>query len=307
MSSTIFAPVLLLIIAVMIILSTSIEGRGIAIVENHPVYASPSPPSTATLSNFNFAAAGDWACTSHTTDTVNNIVDKVPELVLGLGDLSYEDTVDCWLEIVEPIDDNMKIAIGNHEVEEGEPKLTQYMEHFGLTEQYYSFDYQNVHFTVMSDYLPYEAGSEQYTFVQNDLAKAAADANIDWIVIVHHDQEYASTKIHEIPDENEWKEAYHPLFEQYNIDLVLQGHQHNYQRTYPIKYDSDTPISPIITERNRSTNTNPEGQIFLTVGTAGASLHSLNGNKAPYLITAQDEVYGFLNVDITANDVETTQ
>jgi hypothetical protein len=307
MSSTIFAPVLLLIIAVMIILSTSIEGRGIAIVENHPVYASPSPPSTATLSNFNFAAAGDWACTSHTTDTVNNIVDKVPELVLGLGDLSYEDTVDCWLEIVEPIDDNMKIAIGNHEVEEGEPKLTQYMEHFGLTEQYYSFDYQNVHFTVMSDYLPYEAGSEQYTFVQNDLAKAAADPNIDWIVIVHHDQEYASTKIHEIPDENEWKEAHHPLFEQYNIDLVLQGHQHNYQRTYPIKYDSDTPISPIITERNRSTNTNPEGQIFLTVGTAGASLHSLNGNKAPYLITAQDEVYGFLNVDITANDVETTQ
>jgi len=307
MSSTIFAPVLLLIIAVMIILSTSIEGRGIAIVENHPVYASPSPPSTATLSNFNFAAAGDWACTSHTTDTVNNIVDKVPELVLGLGDLSYEDTVDCWLEIVEPIDDNMKIAIGNHVVEEGEPKLTQYMEHFGLTEQYYSFDYQNVHFTVMSDYLPYEAGSEQYTFVQNDLAKAAADPNIDWIVIVHHDQEYASTKIHEIPDENEWKEAYHPLFEQYNIDLVLQGHQHNYQRTYPIKYDSDTPISPIITERNRSTNTNPEGQIFLTVGTAGASLHSLNGNKAPYLITAQDEVYGFLNVDITANDVETTQ
>ena len=44
----------------------------------------------------------------------------------------------------------MKIAIGNHEVEE-ESKLTQYMEHFGLSNQYYSFDYQNVHFTVMSD------------------------------------------------------------------------------------------------------------------------------------------------------------
>jgi hypothetical protein len=63
----------------MTILSTSIEERGIAIVENHPVYASPSspfPPPTATLSNFNFAAAGDWACTSHTTDTVNNIVES---------------------------------------------------------------------------------------------------------------------------------------------------------------------------------------------------------------------------------------
>ena len=38
---------------------------------------------------------------------------------------------------------------------------------------------QNVHFTVMLDYVSDEIGSEQYTFVQNDLAKAAADPNID--------------------------------------------------------------------------------------------------------------------------------
>ncbi|HEX2068058.1 MAG TPA: hypothetical protein VHF08_05110, partial [Nitrososphaeraceae archaeon] len=45
--------------------------------------------ATALSSGFNFAAVGDWACTSHTTDTINNIVDKNPELVLGLGDYSY--------------------------------------------------------------------------------------------------------------------------------------------------------------------------------------------------------------------------
>jgi hypothetical protein len=63
---SIFAPVFLQIIVVMVVLSISIEGR-IAIVENHSIYASPppSPPpppsSTATLSSdFNFAAAGDW-------------------------------------------------------------------------------------------------------------------------------------------------------------------------------------------------------------------------------------------------------
>jgi hypothetical protein len=47
----------------------------------------------------------------------------------------------------------------------------------------------------MLDYVSDEIGSEQYTFVQNDLAKAAAAAaapNTDWIVIVHHDQAYAS-------------------------------------------------------------------------------------------------------------------
>ena len=78
------------------------------------------------------SAAGDWACTSDITDTVNNILDKNPELVLGLGDYSYEDTADCWLEIVEPIDNIMKIAIGNHEIEEGESILSQYMEHLVL-------------------------------------------------------------------------------------------------------------------------------------------------------------------------------
>jgi hypothetical protein len=301
--SPIFAPVFLLIIIV--ILSTSIGG---IIIENHSIYAStstsssPSPsPSIATLSSdFNFGAVGDTNCSSITESIVEDIQAKAPEIVLGLGDYIYnDDSADCWLEIVEPIDNIMKIAIGNHETG---TILTQLMEHYGLSNQYYSFDYQNVHFTVMSDYVPDEIGSEQYIFVQNDLAKAAADPNIDWIVIVHHEHPYASTKNEIIHTANKWKKVYHPLFEQYNVDLVVQGHQHNYQRTYPIKYNIDTPINPIITDRNRNTYTNPEGQIFLTVGTGGASLHSLNGNKAPYIITAEDQEHGFLNVDVTESN-----
>jgi hypothetical protein len=118
----IFAPVFLQIIVVMVVLSISIEGR-IAIVENYSIYASPppSPPpsSTATLSSdFNFAAAGDWGCTDDTIDIVNSILDKKPELVLGLGDYSYEmDSADCWFEDIQPIDNIMKIAIGNHDVD----------------------------------------------------------------------------------------------------------------------------------------------------------------------------------------------
>ncbi len=290
---------LIIVIAIVILSSTSIER---VTTEDHSVYASPS--NTSTLPGFNFAAVGDTNCNSNTEDVVADIQSKAPELVLGLGDYIYnDDSADCWLEIVEPIDNIMKIAIGNHETGD---ILTELMEHYGLTDQYYSFDYQNVHFTVMADYVSDEIGSEQYTFVQNDLAKAASDPNIDWIVVTHHSQKYASTQNYDIPEEREWNNIYHPLFEQYNVDLVLQGHQHNYQRTFPIKYNSDTPINPIITDRNRNTYTNPEGQIYLTVGTGGAALHSLNGNKAPYIITAQDEVYGFLNVDVTANNGGTT-
>jgi hypothetical protein len=35
------------------------------------------------------------------------MVNKNPELVLGLGDYSYEDTADCWLEIIAPLDDKV--------------------------------------------------------------------------------------------------------------------------------------------------------------------------------------------------------
>ena len=42
-------------------------------------------------SNFNFVIVGDWDwdCTGETEDTVENIIEQDPELVLALGDLSY--------------------------------------------------------------------------------------------------------------------------------------------------------------------------------------------------------------------------
>ena len=76
----------------------------------------------AATSDFNFAAVGDWGCNSNTDATVKGIANTkttnklgAPELVLGLGDYSYQPTANCWLSKVASIDDNMKITIGNHE------------------------------------------------------------------------------------------------------------------------------------------------------------------------------------------------
>ena len=127
-------------------LSINEERRGIAI-KNYNAYAfsHPLPYSyypiavDATLADFNFAAAGDWGCTSDTTNTVKNIIEQDPEIVLALGDLSYNSTAKCWLGIIDPIADKTKIAIGNHETDSTK-KLEDYMEFFGLEKQYYSFD-----------------------------------------------------------------------------------------------------------------------------------------------------------------------
>ena len=51
------------------------------------VYADDS--NKIPLQDFNFVAAGDWACTGQTIKTVDNMVKQNPELVLGLGDYAY--------------------------------------------------------------------------------------------------------------------------------------------------------------------------------------------------------------------------
>ena len=95
----------------------------------------------------------------------------------------------------------------------------------------------------------------------------------------------------------ELRETYHPLFEKYDVDIVLQAHNHHYQRSYPILYNIDKPKEPITTDKGNNDNIynnnnnknnnnfhNPEGQIFATVGTGGASIYPFTG-QAPYIAT----------------------
>ena len=292
--------IILSIIIIMTIPSISIEKSGIAI-KNHYAYSSSSYPATTaagiTLADFNFAAAGDWGCTPDTTDTLKNIIDHDPEFVLALGDLSYEDNAKCWLDIISPVANKTMIAFGNHDTD-SPTKLKDYMDFFGLKGQYYSFNFQNVHFTVMSTELPYEEGSAQYNFVNNDLSKVSLNPDIDWIVVDYHSLAYTSpANIGKGNSaEKELRDIYHPLFVKYGVDLVLQAHNHNYQRSYPIIYNNDNSTNPIITDTNKNNYYDPKGMVFGTIGTAGAELYPLTG-QAPYVAT-QYVGFGFLNVDV---------
>jgi hypothetical protein len=268
-------------------------------IQRSVVYAA----TASTLSSdFNFAAAGDWGCNSNTNKTVMNMQGKNPELVLGLGDYSYRNTAGCWLQMIDPIDEKMKIIIGNHE---SEPLslLKRYMSHFNLTKQYYSFDYQNLHFIAMSTELPWTKSSAQYKFVKEDLLKASIDPNIDWIIVFYHDIAYTSPSVKHA--KSSLRDTYHPLFDRYNVDLVLQAHQHNYQRTYPLNYNNDSPSNPIETSNNTDTYNDPSGQIYTTVGTGGVGItdgesqYDFKG-KASFVVT-QFTGYGFLNIDVRNN------
>ena len=89
---------------------------------------------------------------------------------------------------------------------------------------------------------------------------------------------------------------YHPLFDKNRVDIVLQAHVHNYQRTYPLIIDSDR--TPTRTSTNPSAYTDPPGEIFATVGTGGVNIHSL-GSPSYFVAKQQAQKYGALDISMT--------
>jgi hypothetical protein len=264
----------------------------------------------STFPNFNFAAVGDWDCGSNAVDTRDSIIAVNPELVVGLGDYSYEANADCWLDIVDPIDGQnpgldgkMEIAIGNHEIEESSQSLGQYLDHFNMPTQYHSFNLNNIHFLVLATDDSFGVNSNQHTFAVNDLQAASSNPNIDWIVVAFHKPLYDVPCSSDSCDgEDAFRNIYHPLFDRFGVDLVLYGHAHNYVRTFPIQYDSSTPDSPIITSSNQNNYVDPDGQVFVQSGAGGRSLRDLTGTES-YNAFQSDSEYGILNIDVINNNI----
>jgi hypothetical protein len=203
----------------------------------------------------------------------------------------------------------MKIAIGNHEIEE-ESILTEYLNRFGLTSQYYSFDYQNVHFIALateSEYLDMSKAKakEQLAFVTRDLEKASTNPNIDWIIPFFHRmmyyEEHESCSIVGEHD-NSLVDIYHPLFEKYGVHLVLQAHSHTYERTYPLKTNPQNSEDPIVTSKDSSNNySNIDGLVIATVGTGGVSSCQYIHTDPKLALIQYENLFGFLNVDVSSD------
>jgi calcineurin-like phosphoesterase family protein len=243
---------------------------------------------------FNIVAVGDWDCTSETEDTVDNIIKQDPELVLALGDLSYNGKAKCWLELIEPIAEKTKIVIGNHEVDSSK-LLKDYMNYFGLENQYYSFNQKNVHFLALSTETDFDDESEQYAFAKQDLEKYSKDPFIDWIIVFYHRYIYGSGS--GLEEEKDFRETYHPLFDKYKVDLALQGHLHVYERTYPITFNNEDGDEPLVQDNNPNLYKNPKGTIFLTVGTGGAHDMQLSSLK-DFSVEGIAGEFGILNIQI---------
>jgi|GEM_PF-354835 len=186
-------------------------------------------------------------------------------------------------------------AAGNHEKEKN-----SYIEHFDIkaatgsdttTGAYYSYDYSNAHFLVLNnnenstEYADFSTA--QIEWMKADVAAAKA-AGSKWIIAIMHKGPYTTSNHATDPDimgANGIRTKIAPIMDNLGIDLVLQGHDHIYARSKPIKADSTADNAYKITEtfngQNVEYTVNPDGTIYLIPNTAGAKVYYKNKTIDP--------------------------
>jgi hypothetical protein len=178
------------------------------------------------------AAAGDIACdgafvgadTCHQRGTSDRILAMDVDGVLTLGDMQYpsgryadyrrryDRTWGRFLDITHP-------APGNHEYET--PHARGYFRYFGHPHPFYSFDLRTWHLVSLNSEIPMDEGTDQDRWLEQDLA--ATDRRC--ILAFWHRPLFASADQHAGASRALWNDLFAA-----HADVVLNGHQHNYER-----------------------------------------------------------------------------
>lgn len=128
-------------------------------------------------------------------------------------------------------------ALGNHDKD-----APAYYRFFSLPsngsvrrpEAWYAFDYGNAHFVILDTTVGgsgrFAAGSEQLLWLEQDLKGSQAR----WKFAMFHHPLYSSAR-HK--SDLEMRKVLMPLFERYGVDMLLTGHDHNYERAWPLRGD----------------------------------------------------------------------
>lgn len=122
-------------------------------------------------------------------------------------------------------------ALGNHDYDN---HARMYLELLALPEngpdtlpkeKAYSFEYANALFVVLDTN---RSPAKQADWLEEQLAGSGAK----WKFAMYHHPAYSSAPHR---DNDEVREHWVPLFDEYHLDMAFQGHDHAYLRTYPMR------------------------------------------------------------------------
>lgn len=193
------------------------------------------------------------------------------------------------------------------------------------SKMYYSFDYGNVHFVMLDSFgleegkwILYDPSGPQVRWLERDLAANKQP----WTVVSFHHPPY--TKTARDSDQEEalklLRENLTPILERYNVDLVMCGHSHTYERSYRMRdhrglaatfnpgehiaenttarYDGSPNSCPILTKG--------KGTVYVVNGSGGAlsGAYTATNPNHPAMVTTFKTIGGSLIIDMNDNRMD---
>ncbi|OAB33471.1 metallophosphoesterase [Paenibacillus macquariensis subsp. macquariensis] len=176
---------------------------------------------------------------------------------------------------------------GNHDEVNG--VADRYTSHFNLPDNgaegsivgtTYSFDYGSAHIVVLNT----ESNiKEQTKWLKKDLA----GTDKPWKIIAMHRGAYGGKTYNKVED---WVS----IFDQYEVDLVLQGHNHEYSRSYPLR------DGKIVGDGGNIVN-DREGTVYVVTNTAGQKFNEKKDDQFYHQVHFQNQKQMFAGVTIQAD------
>mgnify|MGYP003990574205 CR=1 FL=1 len=255
---------------------------------------------------------GDMDETNGARNVVSEMANQNLGLVLFAGDLSYAydsarfwdkvdgDEWDDWGRLYQPVSANTPtmFAVGNHENEEQDGcegcGFQAYLNRVNMpyaasgsnSEFWYSFNYSLFHIISISTEHDFDNGSEQVEWLTNDLQLANLDRESHpWVLVMFHRPMYSSTTGGHGSD-LEIRSALEPLFVQHSVNIVVTGHDHNYERTFPVN-------SSHASQTNTSQFVSPDAPIHLVVGTGGRLLYRYDSSEPTWSAAYDSTTHGY--------------
>ncbi len=120
-------------------------------------------------------------------------------------------------------------------------------------------------------YISGYSGGLQRAWLEAELAAARREESIDWIVVCMH--QVAMSSAHFNGADLGIRQKFMPLFDAYGVDLVVAGHEHHFERSFPVR--GVLPGSNLLTPAPRGSDPaeidTSQGTVHMIIGGGGHS------------------------------------
>jgi predicted phosphodiesterase len=256
-----------------------------------------------------------------TADTISKALSQAKNagFVVHNGDVVDNKSEEQWNLLLQTaksslMNTTIMPASGNHD-----SGNSTFIDHFNLdiprstatTGAYYSVDYGNAHFVVLNTNES-SGNYKEFTNVQVDWLKSdiesAKNAGAQWIIVVMHMGPYTIAEHSSDSNVKDTRAKIAPLFNELGVDLVLQGHDHVYERSKPIVNGAavgKTTVMGLLNSRPFEYIIDPKGPIYLTPGTAGTKHYYQNPGLSKDYLNLFDVASGPYKGDLDIENQET--